>query len=145
MCLCEEASSLQDTLQLQKDQAAEGISCAPSLALIRRYIFFRSEENQALAGKTAVALLSPSAFTFAADLFAAYETGGEGLGWGAVWDDAFPLGAVMLMLCADTMLYFALAWYLAAVVPSQYGSSRPWHFCFKPDYWKQQLAVMKLL
>ena len=98
-----------------------------------------------MAGKAAVALLSPSAFTFAADLFAAYETGGKGLGWGAVWDDSFPLGAVMLMLCVDTVLYFLLAWYLAAVMPTQYGSNRPWYFIFKADYWTQRWKAMSRL
>lgn len=42
---------------------------------MHRYIFFRTGEPQALIGKGLVSLLSPSAFTFAADLFAAYEGG----------------------------------------------------------------------
>jgi hypothetical protein len=100
-----------------------------------RYIFIRTEENQAVVGKTAISLFSPSAFTFASDLFGAYEAGGRGLGWRDLWDDAFPIGAVMLMLTFDTLLYFTLAWYFKAVLPTQYGSHRPWNFIFKPSYW----------
>ncbi len=70
-----------------------------------RYIFIRTEEQQALAGKTAIGLFSPSAFTFASDLFGAYEAGGQGLGWKDLWDDGFPIGAVMLLLYFDTLLY----------------------------------------
>ena len=108
-----------------------------------RYIFFRSEENQALAGKAVVGLLSPSAFTFAADLFATYEGGGEGLGWGSVWEDDFPLGAVMLLLSADTIIYVMLAWYLESVMPSQWGSSRPWNFLLKPQFWRLQSSAVQ--
>jgi len=100
-----------------------------------RYIFIRTEENQALAWKTVIGLFSPSAFTFASDLFGTYEAGGQGLGWGDLWDDGFPIGAVMLLLYFDTLLYAALAWYFKAVLPSQYGSNRPWNFLFKPSYW----------
>lgn len=109
------------------------------------YIFFRTEENQALWGKATVGLLSPSAFTFAADLFAAYEAGGVGLGWNSLWDDAFPLGAVLLLLSADTVLYLALGWYFGAVMPTQWGSSRPWNFLFTPQYWSKQLKAIQYM
>lgn len=88
-----------------------------------------------MAGKTAIGLFSPSAFTFASDLFGAYEAGGKGLGWDDLWDDGFPIGAVMLLLSFDTLLYFTLAWYFKAVLPTQYGSNRPWNFVFKASYW----------
>lgn len=110
-----------------------------------RYIFFRSEENQALAGKAAVGLLSPSAFTFAADLFAAYEGGGEGLSWNSLWEDSFPLGGIMLLLLADTLLYLLLAWYLGAVMPTQWGSSQPWNFILKTQFWRRQYATVQSL
>ena len=31
--------------------------------------------------------------------------------WGDVWADSFPLGAIMIMLAADSLLYCGLAWY----------------------------------
>ena len=80
--------------------------------------------------------LSPSAFTFAADLFATYEGGGQGLGWSDVWVDAFPVGAIMIMLVWDTLLYSVLAWYLEAVLPGQYGPRLPLLFPLSASYWR---------
>lgn len=65
---------------------------------------------QAVAGKVCVSLLSPTAFTFAADLIGAYEGGGQGLHWGDLWADPYPLGAVLIMLTIDAKLYALLAW-----------------------------------
>ena len=79
-----------------------------------RYLFFRTEEGQALSGKVAASLLSPSAFSFASDLAMLYEGGGEGLTWGHMWVDRYPLGAIMLMMTLDTALYTAAAWYFIA-------------------------------
>ena len=57
-----------------------------------------------------VSLLSPTAFTFAADLIGEYEGGGQGLHWGDLWVDPYPLGAVLIMLALDAKLYAFLAW-----------------------------------
>lgn len=65
---------------------------------------------QAVAGKVFVSFLSPSAFTFAADLVGTYEGSGEGLHWSSLWADPFPLGAILILLAADAKIYAALAW-----------------------------------
>ena len=38
------------------------------------------------------------------------------------------IGAVLTMLLFDSMLYFSLAYYLNAVVPGDYGTTKPWYF-----------------
>ena len=65
---------------------------------------------QAIVGKVFVSLLSPSAFTFAADLIGEYEGSGEGLQWSNLWSDPFPMGAILIMLATDAKLYSLLAW-----------------------------------
>ena len=65
---------------------------------------------QAIAGKVAVSLLSPSAFTFAADLIGQYEGSGVGLHWTDMWSDPLPLGAILFMLAIDAKIYAGLAW-----------------------------------
>ncbi len=77
---------------------------------------------QAVAGKVAVSLLAPTAFTFAADLVGEYEGGGQGLHWGNLWADPYPLGAVLLMLALDAKLYALLAW-CALLHASSFDSS----------------------
>ncbi|CAL8463070.1 g2604 [Coccomyxa elongata] len=103
--------------------------------LLPRYIFFRAEAPQAIVGKVFVSLLSPSAFTFAADLIGEYEGSGEGLQWSNLWSDPFPMGAIFIMLAADAKLYSLLAWYLEKVLPSPYGARLPWWFPFSRSYW----------
>lgn len=56
----------------------------------------------------ATSLLAPTAFAFATDLFAKYEAGDLGLQWTMLWDDPYPLGAMMAMLLVDGVLYFLL-------------------------------------
>ena len=58
----------------------------------------------------AVSLLSPSAFTFAADLIGQYEGSGVGLHWSDMWSDPLPLGAILFLLALDAKLYAGLAW-----------------------------------
>ena len=66
---------------------------------------------QAIAGKVAVSLLSPSAFTFAADLIGQYEGSGVGLHWSDMWSDPLPLGAILILLAVDAKIYAGLAWW----------------------------------
>ena len=61
-----------------------GVYCMPTYdpqhcidVRLCRFIFFRTGEPQALTGKVLVSLLSPSGFTFAADLLAQYEGAGQ--------------------------------------------------------------------
>ncbi|KAK9808280.1 hypothetical protein WJX73_007025 [Symbiochloris irregularis] len=113
--------------------------CAPILhfsALMPRYIFFRTGEPQALIGKALVSLLSPSAFTFAADLFAAYEGAGDGMGWGDLWSDPYPLGAILFMMTVDIKLYATVGWYLEQVIPSEHGPRLPLLFPLSWQYWR---------
>ena len=91
-------------------------SAAPKLrALAWQYVLDRKHQVlsmllQAIAGKVAVSLLSPSAFTFAADLIGQYEGSGVGLQWSDMWSDPLPLGAILFMLAIDAKIYAGLAW-----------------------------------
>lgn len=40
------------------------------------------------------------------------------------------VGLHLIMLCVDTLLYFALAWYLDEVVERDWGSTKHWTFVF---------------
>mmetsp|Transcript_7891 Transcript_7891/g.23248 ORF Transcript_7891/g.23248 Transcript_7891/m.23248 type:complete len:2373 (+) Transcript_7891:472-7590(+) len=103
--------------------------------LLPRFIFFRAGEPQALGSKWAASLAAPTAFTFAADLIAQYEGSGNGLTWGASFDDSFPLAAILGLLILDAKLYLLLAWYVEKVLPGGYGPRLHWSFAFRPSYW----------
>lgn len=46
------------------------------------------------------------------------------------------IGLYLIIMLADTFLYFVLAWYLDQVVQPDWGSTRPWTFIFE-YLWKQ--------
>ncbi|KAL0820123.1 hypothetical protein ABMA28_006062 [Loxostege sticticalis] len=43
--------------------------------------------------------------------------------------------AAFLLLALQTVLFFALSWYLDHVRPGQYGHALPWDFLFQKQYW----------
>lgn len=45
---------------------------------------------------------------------------------------------IMLFLCMDIILYLFIAWYLGEVIPSEYGSSRPFYFIFTKKFWMNE-------
>ena len=87
-----------------------GAAAALSHVLVRLSDSLPCIRLQAIAGKVAVSLLSPSAFTFAADLIGQYEGAGVGLHWSDMWSDPLPLGAILFLLALDAKLYAGLAW-----------------------------------
>eukprot|EP00898_Chlorokybus_atmophyticus_P008904 jgi/Chlat1/9014/Chrsp94S08294 len=113
------------------------------ISILPRYLFFRSASTQALAGKSLVSLLSPTAFTFGADLFAQYEGADIGLTWRDIGETEFPLAWIMALMLFDTFLYAALAWYLDKVLPSEYGAQLPPLFLFKKSYWWPNSSRLK--
>ncbi|KAL2633831.1 hypothetical protein R1flu_005310 [Riccia fluitans] len=104
-------------------------------AIMPRYIFFRSNSGQAIPGKSAVALLPSTAFTFGVDLLGQYEGANVGLTWANVWEDEFSMAWIFILLTTDFLLYGMLAWYLEQVLPSEYGGRLPPWFLFMPSYW----------
>lgn len=42
---------------------------------------------------------------------------------------------VLLIACLDIPLYIVLTWYFEQVWASQYGSRKPFYFCFTPRFW----------
>ncbi len=75
---------------------------------------------------SAQSLLAPAAFGLGAKYFAFYEVVGVGVQWNnfaksPAEDDEYHLGAVVCMLCFDSVLYGILVWYIGNVHP---GMSR---------------------
>ncbi|KAG0616755.1 hypothetical protein M758_5G140000 [Ceratodon purpureus] len=106
------------------------------IALMPRYLFFRTSNGEAIMGKTIASLLPPTAYAFGVDLLAHYEKAGYGLTWENIGDDGYSMARVLILLVADSVLYILLAWYLEQVFPSEFGApQRPW-FLFSPSYWR---------
>ncbi|XP_077550121.1 phospholipid-transporting ATPase ABCA1-like isoform X2 [Haemaphysalis longicornis] len=90
--------------------------------------------------KSAVSLVPNVAFGLGCSYFAHFEEQGVGVHWhnllqGGLPPDSFSIAHVMALLLLDALLYFALAWYLEAVCPGQYGVPKPWYFFVTKSYW----------
>jgi ABC-type multidrug transport system ATPase subunit len=51
--------------------------------------------------------------------------------------NGWSFGAGIVYLAVDTVLYFALSWYLDLVVPKEYGVTKPWYFLFQASTWRR--------
>lgn len=47
------------------------------------------------------------------------------------------INIVIVSRCINFFRYMFLGWYLEQVIPSQYGSHRPWYFLVQPSYWSK--------
>lgn len=101
-----------------------------------RYVFFQTDEVQALGAKRVASLLAPTAFTFAADLLATREGAERGVTWDTMYDDPFSLGELMGLLLVDACAYTVAAWYLSRVLPTAHGTPLPWWFIFSLKFWR---------
>ena len=86
--------------------------------VLPRYIFFRADAGQAINAKRAACLLSPTAFTFAADRLASYEAGNSGVTASNLLEGPLSVGECMAWLVVDTFLYSLLALALDAALPA---------------------------
>lgn len=48
------------------------------------------------------------------------------------------LPTIIGILFVDAMIYCFLSWYLAQVIPSEFGARKPFWFIFLPSYWCEQ-------
>jgi len=103
--------------------------------ILPRFVFFGYNRYEATSAKMWASLLPATAFAFGADIIADYEYAEQGIqSWNAGEGD-YSFNSALWFLFFDTLLYMFLGWYLEQVVPSQYGSARPFYFLFSPHYW----------
>ncbi|XP_075983489.1 cholesterol transporter ABCA5-like isoform X2 [Anticarsia gemmatalis] len=83
-----------------------------------------------------VSLISSSCYALAMDKALVLDMAGVGVTWENLWSGpGVPFGGSLIMMAVDTVLYGLFAYWLDAVVPSEYGiKQKPW-FCLLPSYW----------
>lgn len=104
-------------------------------ALMPRYAFLSSNENEQVVSKVFACLLSPTAFSFGADVVASLEYTGEGVQFNNMWDGDFSFGICLFMMFIDFYIYGFLAWYLDQVLPQEYGTPKPLLFFLSYNFW----------
>ncbi|CAK1589994.1 unnamed protein product [Parnassius mnemosyne] len=83
-----------------------------------------------------VSLISSSCYALAMDKALVLDMAGVGVTWDNLWSGpGVPFGGSLIMMAVDTVLYGLAAYWLDAVIPSEYGiKQKPW-FCLLPSYW----------
>ncbi len=104
-------------------------------AILPRFAFYSTTNDEQAANKLFACLLSPTAFAFGADIISNYEYGGVGIQFGNLSTGNFSFGSVLLMLWADFYIYIFLAWYFDQVLPHENGTSKHPLFIFSYKYW----------
>ena len=104
-------------------------------ALMPRYGFLATNENEQAVSKVFACLLSPTAFSFGADIIANLEYTGVGIQFSNMWDGNFSFGICLFMMFIDFYIYGFLAWYLDQVLPQEYGTPKPLLFFLSYKFW----------
>ena len=93
------------------------------------------------------AMLHPAcAFTFGTQAFTEYEGARVGVTsqtWNVSNVNAVTFQDCLNMMIVDAVWMGFLAWYLAQVLPSEFGTHKPWYFVFLPSYWFECLGIKK--
>ena len=104
-------------------------------ALLPRFIFLNTNDNEEIAGKIIASLLSPTAFALGADIIANFEYGNVGVQFSNMNVGKYSFQTVLTMMLVDFILYGTLAWYFDKVLPQEYGTvEKPW-FVLIWRYW----------
>ncbi len=86
----------------------------------------------------AICILPASCLAIGTIPLSTYEDSGIGITSDTLWSieqDNVSFGQCIIMLLIDTFLYGLLAWYASEVIPSEWGTCRPWYFFVTPSFW----------
>ena len=115
------------------------------VAILPKYVFFGSNSNEAVTGKYAASLLSPTAFAFGADILSAYEYSTVGVQFSNINENSFSMISVFQMMAIDIFIYGFLAWYFDQTLSHEFGTPKSFFFIFNPFYWFPSLMKWELL
>ncbi|XP_074649372.1 phospholipid-transporting ATPase ABCA3-like isoform X2 [Tubulanus polymorphus] len=97
-------------------------------------------ESMNYIGKLGCCFISNVAMSLGGQIIGMHEGTGAGLQWSNInkpptVDDDFSMLDIIIMLLLDMVLYMAIAWYVEAVAPGEYGLPQPWYFPLQCSYW----------
>jgi ATP-binding cassette, subfamily A (ABC1), member 3 len=104
-------------------------------AVLPRFIFYSSNPYEQQQSKYFASLLSPTAFTFGADILANYEYAGVGVQVYNMDQGLYSFSGSLRMMFVDFVIYGILAWYLDQVIPLEVGTPKHPLFLFQLSYW----------
>mmetsp|Transcript_200 Transcript_200/g.364 ORF Transcript_200/g.364 Transcript_200/m.364 type:complete len:2007 (-) Transcript_200:174-6194(-) len=104
-------------------------------AILPRFVFYGSNRYEQQQSKYYASLLSPTAFSFGADIIADYEYSGIGVQVYNMHEGLYNFSGCIRLMVADFLIYGLLAWYLDQVIPHDIGTAKHPLFLFQKRYW----------
>ncbi|XP_067672614.1 phospholipid-transporting ATPase ABCA3-like [Haliotis asinina] len=105
------------------------------------YFFIQNRYDTMTWGEKIAACIDfQVAMAFGGQVIGMFEGIGSGVQWsnlpqGVSVDDNFALLHIFLMMLFDSVLYCAIAWYVEAVFPGEFGVPQKWYFFLTRSYW----------
>merc|ERR1711991_24449 len=103
--------------------------------ILPRFAFVGTNAYEGATYKYIACLLSPTAFSFGAQIISDYEYADVGVNYVNITNGDFSMLGVLQMLLLDIFIYALLAWYFDLVLPSEYGTARHPLFFVSFKYW----------
>eukprot|EP00736_Rhodelphis_marinus_P006281 Rmarinus@m.16243 len=103
------------------------------------FAIYAVDSEDTASGDKQIACLSPTvAFGLGIKTLGRLESHETGALWSNISEefDNFAMGTALGMLALDSLLFAFLGWYFDQVVPSEFGTVRPFYFIFTPSYWR---------
>ncbi|XP_065074347.1 phospholipid-transporting ATPase ABCA3-like [Ochlerotatus camptorhynchus] len=124
-----------------KANTAAGIGGLMWFIFVMPYnIAFSNYDTMSLAAKLALCLFHNSGMSFGFMLMMRHEGTTIGIQWYNLFspvtvDDNLSVGATMMMLLVDSVIYLLIALYVEKVLPGEFGIAQPWYFPFTAKFW----------
>eukprot|EP01135_Chromosphaera_perkinsii_P003345 Nk52_evm45s240 gene=Nk52_evmTU45s240 len=89
-----------------------------------------------------LSVFSPCAFIFAIIFLGEAELNSTGVSMSNIYslkmshDVEVYMGGLLTFMLFDIFFYIGVAWYMNQVIPSEFGTSRPWYFLFTKSFWR---------
>ncbi len=99
--------------------------------------FFAVTNTTPTSALVGMCILPASCLAIGTLPLATYEDAGIGINSDNLFDleqDNISLGHCIVMMAFDTVFYGILAWYVVQVLPTEWGTHRPWYFCVTPRF-----------
>jgi ATP-binding cassette subfamily A (ABC1) protein 3 len=109
------------------------------------FIYIGMQDTNASRNNLLAACLHPAAaFSFATDSFAEYEDANVGVNentWNKSETSNITFQDCLTMMFVDAIWMGILAWYVANVWPSEFGTHKPFYFFLTPSHWMNCFCI----
>lgn len=136
------ALSFMGTVFFKKSSTAAAFGSIAFFISVIPYLYISMSKKGEASDTTIMGLsiFSPSAAGFGLYIINKYEMLQVGIQWHNIWKPPLStsnvtLGAIMILLVVDIVLYMFVTLYVDAVFPGEYGIPQPWYFLCTSTFW----------